>query len=238
MGPENEVGAPTQQTIQLREQLQEALELFRRELALTRWAEARSYRHLEALVQDLLDRTYFSPFHLFVEMPDERTALSVTLDRLRQVTWIMSGRLPTADFKPRFHVRPYHPAYFIVWHEQDLAVDEQSRLDDVVTRLKAHPELEVEIVRGLDDVCAACLFTDIYRCLKDADNQRHWDGVNDRLLAKQGLAYGQRLSVRDLMLNAAQALPTWEDTEGVCPSEKAEIYQLGRRYWRALLSDT
>ncbi len=243
MRSESEAGAGAegeQGPRELRRELQEALSLYRQELAASRWSEARGYRHLEALAQGLLDQTYFSPHHLFTPMPDECTTLQVTLERVRKVTWILSGRPPTPDFTPRFRVRPYHPAYFLTWYEESLTAGEdlQSRMEEVIARLKAHPDGEVEIVQGLDDVCATCIYTDVFRCIKDADNQRHWDGVNAELLARQGFRYGQRLTVREMMLKAIATLPSWAHTCGVCPEERADQYSAGRRYWRDLLSST
>jgi hypothetical protein len=223
-------------TQEIHERLKASLEMFRKELAASQWSQGKSYRHLESLVQELLGKTYFSPHHTFVPLPDEVTTLRDSLQRLNQVIWILSGKSPSPDFELRFHIRPYHPAYFIRYFEETLPVDNQNRLDDVVTRMKANLDREVEIVQGLDDVCATCDLTDIYRCIKDADNQRHWDGVNDKLLAKQGLRYGQRILARDLMKNAVKTMPTWEDTCGVCEAKEAQTYAAGRQGWMKLLA--
>lgn len=226
-GRDNASSSMTNDPQELRKRLKASMEMFQKELAASKWDKGKSYRHLESLIQELLDKTYFSPYHVFAPMPDEATTLQTSLNRLNRVIWILSGKSPEPDFKPLFHTRPYHPAYFILYFEEDLKPENMNRLDDVVTRMKANLDLEVEIVRGLDDTCATCMNTDIYRCIKDADNQKHWDGVNEKLLVKQGLSYGQRISVRNLMKNAVKVMPTWEDTCGVCEANQAQIYETG-----------
>lgn len=234
--PNGNVPASSSAEGELRKRLNASLKMFRQELAADpKRGNVKAYRHLETIMQKLLETTYFSPYHVFSSMPDAAQTLTAALNRLNQVVWLLTGKLPEKDFKPMFHIRPYHPPWLIYEFDEEFKPESQNRMNDVVIRMKANLDIDVEIIRGLDDVCATCFITDVNRCVKDADNQKLWDGINDRILVKQGLAYGRRLSVRELMKNAIKTLPRADDTGGVFEKKHAEQYERGLQSWIKLL---
>ncbi|MFH1476857.1 MAG: hypothetical protein ABIH24_05135 [Verrucomicrobiota bacterium] len=221
---------------ELRARLNASLKMFRQELADDpKRGNVKAYCHIETIMQKLLETTYFSPYHVFSPMPDAAQTLTAALDRLNQVIWLLTGQLPENDFKPMFHVRPYHPPWLIYMFDEEFEPESQNRMNDVIIRMKANLDIDVEIIRGLDDVCATCFITDVNRCVKDTNEQKKWDGINDRILIKQGLSYGRRLSVRELMKNTIKTLPCADDTCGVFMEKRAEQYERGLQNWIKLI---
>ena len=95
-------------------------------------------------------------------------------------------------------------------------------------RLAAHPEEEVQLTEGADDVCAACPHNAGGRC----DSQEKVTRMDRGVLAALDLSYGQRDSWGALARRAAERVLSTEEFERICADcQWIELCRNTRKGW-------
>jgi len=117
--------------------------------------------------------------------------------------------------------------------------------NEVIAKIRAHPDIEVELVEGYDDICERCdrrvedekgsIWGRGHTC-PSAQDQRVVDGVraaNERVLRDLGLGFGSVIGWRDLVGWLAEKIPVLDDPMIGGPALQ-ENYEKGLAVFRRL----
>ena len=103
-----------------------------------------------------------------------------------------------------------------------------AHMNGLLGRLTAHPEEEVQLTEGADDLCAACPHNAGGRC----DSQEKVTRMDRGVLAAMDLSYGQRDSWGALARRAAERVLSTEEFERICADcQWIELCRNTRKGW-------
>ena len=103
-----------------------------------------------------------------------------------------------------------------------------AHMNGLLGRLAAHPEEEVQLTEGADDLCAACPHNAGGRC----DSQEKVTRMDRGVLAALDLSYGQRDSWDALARRAAERVLSTEEFERICADcQWIELCRNTRKGW-------
>ena len=148
----------------------------------------------------------------------------------------------------RIRLRPYHPTYVVGYFGQGYHPESYNSqgFNDVIERIKSHPDLEVELVEGFDDICSkcerrvedekGCIWGESHSCSSSNDPSvvQGVNAANGRVLQSLGLQFGSVIRLRDLVDLLRERIPVLEDDMIGGPGFQ-EKYEKGlealRRLW-------
>lgn len=125
----------------------------------------------------------------------------------------------------RIRLRPYHPTYVVGFFGMGGMKEGFNRdgFNEVLARIRDHPDLDVEFVEGYDDVCDGCerraadedgsIWGTEYTCpsAQDPDVVAGVKRANERVLNALGLRFGSVIAWRDLVQQLAEKIPVLDD---------------------------
>jgi len=125
----------------------------------------------------------------------------------------------------RIRLRPYHPTYVVGYFGQGYhpAGYNSQGFNDVIEEIRSHPDLEVEIVEGFDDICTkckrrvedeeGCVWGESHSCASSND-PGVVEGVkaaNRRVLQSLDLQFGSVILLKDLVGLLRERIPVLDD---------------------------
>ena len=135
--------------------------------------------------------------------------------------------------KAPMRLRPYHPTWILAFIGSGRR-ECKNGMNEAAERVKADPEMEIELTDRFDDVCELCRerFADAagsvwgegYNCTsaQKPDVVRAVAEENERVLARLGLEIGSVVTARELFSMVAERLPDLSDfPECGGPAEQA-----------------
>jgi len=78
---------------------------------------------------------------------------------------------------------------------------------EALDRIKADPDLEIELVEEEDDVCALCRYMTEKGCGRGAEHVRRAKALNDRVAKALGLKYGTVMKAKPLFELTVKRIP-------------------------------
>ncbi|MBN1670233.1 MAG: hypothetical protein JXR37_04330 [Kiritimatiellae bacterium] len=127
----------------------------------------------------------------------------------------------------RIRLRPYHPTYVVAYYGDGVPAGGRARagFEAVQRRIRETPldEIEIEIVREHDDVCAGCIFRresaggslwgQRHTCTSAEDPKiiAEVERVNEKMFRLLGLGYGSVIGLRELVSLLREKLPVIDD---------------------------
>lgn len=129
--------------------------------------------------------------------------------------WVSSPAPQTVhkETDMRIRLRPYHPTYLVGYYGMGGHPESYNSVgfNEIIEKIKADPDIEVEFVEGFDDICLKCsrivadeagsVWGERHRCPNTAKPEviQALGDVNRQVLEKLGMEYGSVIKLKDLV---------------------------------------